>query len=217
MNVTINYLGHSSFRIKSIATVITDPYDISTGLHFSKQEADICTISHKHKDHSNREGIKNESCFFIDAPGEYEIKDVMIRGYRSYHDQVNGEENGFSNIYLYETEGFKICHLGDLGTEKIDEKILKEIAECHLLFIPVGGTYTIGPAQAKEIIKRIEPNYVVPMHYKVAGMSETFNSLKTVDDFLKEMGAEIEPVDKLILSETALPDETEIVVLNRKK
>lgn len=217
MSVLINYLGHSSFRIKADGTLITDPYDISTGFHFSKQIADIVTISHGHSDHANKEGIKNENCFFIEGPGEYEIKDIMVHGFSSYHDESKGAENGKNNIYVIEAEGIRMCHLGDLGTIEINERAMKEISGCNVLFIPVGGVYTIDAKKAKEVIKVIEPNFVVPMHYKVMESSETFGQLASVDDFLKEMGVELEPVEKLIVSENNLPDETEIVLLSRKK
>jgi len=53
-----------------------------------------------------------------------------------------------------------------------------------LLFIPVGGFYTIGPRQARKMMESIKPKATVPMHYKLPGMSATFNALSTVEDFI---------------------------------
>jgi L-ascorbate metabolism protein UlaG (beta-lactamase superfamily) len=218
MSITVSYLGHSSFRIKGKnVSVVMDPFGISAGLHFPKQKADIVTISHDHKDHNNKEGISNEDCYFVQGPGEYEIKEVMVYGYRSYHDKKEGEERGKNVIYLVEMEGLTFCHLGDLGTTKVDPKFMKEIEGCNVLFIPVGGKYTIDSGEAKEMIAKIEPNYVVPMHYKTLGLSEAFNDLAELGVFLNEMGVEVEAQPKLVVSEMNLPEETEVVVLERKK
>ena len=48
------------------------------------------------------------------------------------------------------------------------------------------------------------------MHYKTAGLK--FN-LDAVDNFLKALGKEPEPVSKLSVSREKLPEELEVVVL----
>ncbi|NMB57403.1 MBL fold metallo-hydrolase [Candidatus Beckwithbacteria bacterium] len=212
----ITYLGHSSFRIKTAnATIITDPYDKAIGFRFPYGPADICTISHNHFDHNNKNGIKNSDCFFIEGPGEYEIKDVMIKGISSFHDLQNGQERGENTIYLIQADDINLCHLGDLGT-LLDEKQLKEIHDIDVLMIPVGGIATIGPDDAKKIIKKIDPTIVLPMHYKTEGISETFTKFFTVSDFFKEMELEEKWDEKLNLNASSLPEELEIIALQRK-
>lgn len=217
MSISINYLGHSCFKIKSKdAVVITDPFDASIGFSMGKVEADIVTITHSHHDHNFKEAIVGEKVFFVEGTGEYEVKEVMIHGFDSYHDKSEGKERGVNTIYWMEMEGITLCHLGDLGTSKIDDKVFKEIEGCNVLFIPVGGVFTIGPTEAKELIKKIEPNYVVPMHYKVPKMSDNFDQMATVEEFLNEMGVEIKAMPKLVVSDLSLPEETEVVVLERR-
>jgi L-ascorbate metabolism protein UlaG (beta-lactamase superfamily) len=211
MNIT--YLGHSSFRIKaSIATIITDPFDDSLGLHFPKKEADIVTVSHHHFDHENIKGLKNPDAFVIDAPGEYEIKEVMVKGISTFHDDKNGEERGLNTAYTMEVEGVHICHLGDLGHE-LSEKQLKEFEETDILMIPVGGVYTIDPKIAVSVIKAIDPSIVIPMHYKVPGLNDSFAQLATLEDFLSEFELAPTKTDKLVISSSTLPEEMELVVL----
>lgn len=215
MNIT--YLGHSSFRIKSGSTIIvTDPYSFSTGLHFPKQEAAIVTISHKHEDHSYKEGIKNEDCFFVEGPGEYEIKDIMITGIKTFHDNSNGSENGENVIYIFESEGIKVCHLGDLG-HVLDVSKIKELENIDVLFVPVGGVFTIDAAKAREVVKKIDPSFVIPMHYKVEGMSEVFKDLASVDEFVNEITIEPKRMEKLNVTDLSIPEEMELVILERKK
>jgi L-ascorbate metabolism protein UlaG (beta-lactamase superfamily) len=54
-----------------------------------------------------------------------------------------------------------------------------------VLFIPVGGFYTIGPEQARKVMESIKPKVTVPMHYRLPGMSAIFNTLSTVEDFIR--------------------------------
>jgi len=214
----ITYLGHSSFKIRTkTATVVTDPYLAeAVGLKFPKTEADIITVSHQHRDHNAISNFGPEP-FVIALPGEYEVKGVSVFGYASFHDTKNGAERGPSNIYVIESEGLRICHLGDLGTLP-DATILEEISAVDVLMIPVGGEVTLGPKEAGEVINKIEPLIVLPMHYKEEGLNEEkFGNFATLKDFLVEMGTEqAEKLDKLSLTKDKLPPEMKVVLLERK-
>lgn len=215
----ITYLGHSSFKIKGKSSVVvTDPFSSEmVGFKFPKTEADIVTLSHQHQDHNNVNMIGG-SPFVISAPGEYEVKGVSIFGYPSFHDSKSGAERGGNIIYVIEADELRICHLGDLGSA-ILPKTLEEISEVDVLMIPVGGIVTIGPKEAVDLISQIEPNIVLPMHYRATGINEkVFGDLATLDVFLKEMGAESsERLDKLSLTKDKLPEEMKVVVLERRQ
>lgn len=214
----ITYLGHSSFKIKTkTAVVVTDPFPTEMlGFKFPKTEADVVTISHQHKDH-NYLGLIEGDPFIISEPGEYEVKGVSVFGYSSFHDQHSGKERGENNIYVIEAEGLRICHLGDLGSA-IPPKTLEEIGDIDVLMIPVGGEVTIDAKEAVDLISQIDPHIVLPMHYRAEGIDEkTFGGLATLEAFLKEMGAEnAEKLDKISLSKDKLPEETKVVLLERK-
>ncbi|RJR25488.1 lactamase [Candidatus Microgenomates bacterium] len=214
----ITYLGHSSFRIKTkTATIITDPYSSEmVGLRYPKVEGDIVTVSHQHEDHNKVSNVSGEP-FIISLPGEYEVKGVSIFGFASFHDGEEGVKRGTNNIFLIEAEGLRVCHLGDLGALPSSE-VLEEIIGVDVLMIPVGGVSTIGPTEADEVISKLEPLIVLPMHYKEQGINEkVFGDLASVDKFLSEMGAEqAEKLDKLSVTKDKLPEETRVVVLQRK-
>ncbi|MBU2577711.1 MBL fold metallo-hydrolase [Patescibacteria group bacterium] len=214
----ITFLGHSSFRIKTkTATIVTDPYSSEmVGYKFPKTEADIVTVSHQHEDHNKVANISGEP-FIVSLPGEYEVKGVSIFGFPSYHDEEKGGERGTNNIFMIEAEGLKVCHLGDLGALPSSE-VLEEIIGIDVLMIPVGGVSTIGPSEADEVVTKLEPLIVLPMHYKDKGINEkVFQEFAAIDKFLSEMGAEqAEKLDKLSVTKDKLPDETKIIVLERK-
>lgn len=214
----ITFLGHSSFRIKTkTATIVTDPYSSEmVGYKFPKTEADIVTVSHQHEDHNKVANISGEP-FIVSLPGEYEVKGVSIFGFPSYHDEEKGGERGTNNIFMIEAEGLKVCHLGDLGALPSSE-VLEEIIGIDVLMIPVGGVSTVGPSEADEVVTKLEPLIVLPMHYKDKGINEkVFQEFAAIDKFLSEMGAEqAEKLDKLSVTKDKLPDETKIIVLERK-
>ncbi len=210
----IQYLGHASFKIiTGSATVVTDPFDPEkVGLPYPKVQADLVLSSHDHFDHNYLEAVTEEP-FVISAPGEYEVKGVKVRGFQTFHDSKEGAERGKNTIYLLEAEDLSLCHLGDLG-HLLDEKIVEEFEDLDVLFVPVGGNVTIGPAEAAKVVAQLEPKYILPMHYLMEGISEKFKDLQPLGKFLEEMGAEqTEPKDELSLNAKSLPEASEVVVL----
>lgn len=207
----IKWLGHSCFRIKTKNTVIiTDPYSPDYGYTLGKQTADIVTVSHQHADHNYTEGVGGEARV-IKGPGEYEIKDAIIIGVSSYHDDQKGELRGKNTVYVIEVDGVSLCHLGDVGHIPTDEQ-LDELGKVDILFLPVGGKYTVNAQMASQIVRKIEPKIVIPMHYKTEACS--LDDIDGVDRFLKEMGAEgIEPKPKLSVTKNNLPLNMEIQLL----
>jgi L-ascorbate metabolism protein UlaG (beta-lactamase superfamily) len=214
----ITYLGHSSFRLKGkTAVVVTDPFNPKeVGLKYPKQPADIVTVSHDHFDHNYLDSVKDYRKV-VSGPGEYEIQDVSIIGIDAYHDDVGGEERGKNTVYIFEMDGIRLCHLGDLG-HKLSEKILEDVGNIDVLMVPVGGVYTIDEKIAGELVRSIEPKITIPMHYQVTGLNqEKFSKLKGVEEFLAETGIEAERLDKLSIKESDLGDEKKVVVLTIKQ
>lgn len=212
----ITWLGHSSFRIKGkTSTVVTDPYDSSVGFKFPKVEANIVTISHGHADHSNRGGVGGAPRV-IDGPGEYEIGGVSIFGIATYHDDKQGSERGPNTVYVITIESVNVCHLGDLG-HKLSEEQVGEIGSVDVLLTPVGGVYSLTPALAAEVVSELEPKIVIPMHYQVPGLnSATFGALERVDEFIKEVGVEPIKDSKFVITKDKIPEEMQVVVLERR-
>lgn len=212
----ITYLGHSSFKLSTkYVKIITDPFDPQmVGFPFPKQEADIVTVSHNHSDHNAVEMIEG-SPLVLRIPGEYEKKGVRITGFEWYHDKKKGLERGPNILFRIELEGISMLHCGDLG-QKFSEDLIEEIGSLDVLFIPVGGVYTIGPDEAEAIISELEPKIVIPMHYRTEKHNENiFKELFSIDEFLKKRGVSgVEPVHKISLKpEDFFEDDKKIVVM----
>ena len=207
----ITYIGHSSFKIRTkSATVITDPFDpASTGIKFPPQEADIVTISHDHADHNYLEKISGYKKV-VAGPGEYEIMGISIIGISTFHDDKEGSERGKNTIYVYEAEGLRIVHLGDLG-HALSESQIEALGEVDILMIPVGGVYTIGPKEASDLVSAVEPYFVIPMHF--GG-----DKLQPLEAFLKEVGQEGEKMSKFSIKKMDIEENqnTKVVVFENK-
>ena len=218
----IQWFGQSFFKIttknslgQELALAI-DPFNKNYGLKVpNKFGADIALITHDHEDHNNLEIIKGTEItpepFVISGPGEYEVKGVMIYGVPSFHDDENGAKLGDNTIYIIEAENMWLAHLGDLGQKKLSEKQLEHLEGVDVLFVPIGGTYTIDAKTAGQIISEIEPKIIIPMHYKIPDLNI---ALDGVEKFIKEIGLKPEETDKLRLIKKDLPtEETKLVIL----
>ncbi len=204
--------GHEQVRL------VIDPYDSSIGLRMPSLEADIVLSTHDHADHNNIKGVKGPAspqggdAFVITGPGEYEIKGVSIQGISSFHDDVEGKERGKNTIYVIEAEGIRVCHVGDLGQSELTSEQVERMGNVDILFVPVGGVYTVGAKAAAQIVNQIEPRIVIPMHYFLPNLRF---KLEKVDAFLKEMGVKnAEPQAKLTLKvRDFISEETKVILL----
>ena len=213
MNIT--WYGQSCFKIQSKDVVlITDPFDKRIGLRPPYGAASIVTISHDHYDHNNFGVIKGDP-FIVDGAGEYGIKKVVIKGISSYHDNKEGKERGLNIIYTIEMEGIKICHLGDLGQNVLTNRQLEKIGQVDILFVPIGGVFTIDWKAADTIIGQIEPRIIIPMHYKIAGVTGSLLKLDSADKFCKEHVSTKDKINKFSIKKKDLPqDEAKVVLMS---
>lgn len=208
----VKWLGHASFLLTSQTglKIITDPYSVGSGLNYRPiaETADIVTVSHDHFDHNNVSAVKGKPEVVKETK---EIKGIKFKGIPSYHDTSKGRERGSNTILCFTLDGVKICHLGDLGHSLTPEQIA-EVGEVDLLFVPVGGFFTIDAKTATKICEDLKPKVVIPMHFKT---EKCGFPISPVDEFTKGKGN----VKKLGTSEVevraeTLPAKQEIWVLN---
>ena len=205
----ITWLGHGCFRLRGrSAAVVTDPYPPSIGLKLSRLDADLVTVSHEHENHNYTQVVRD--AYEIRGAGEYEVAGVSVIGVPTYHDAEKGAKHGRNTVYLIEIDDVRVCHLGDLG-HALEDAEAEAIASPDVLLIPVGGHTAINAAQAAEVVRQLEPRFVVPMHYAIPGLKLQLDSL---DRFLKEMAvAASEPQVKLSVQASSGEYETKVVVL----
>lgn len=218
--MTINWFGQSCFRIEvpirstriedprttgsigtKVVSILIDRFSEEIGLKPPKIKDDIVLVSHDHDDHNNVGELSPEA-FLINTPGEYEKRGIAVRGISSYHDKTEGKERGLNTIYVIKAEDMTICHLGDLGQEKLDEKQVEEIGNIDILLVPIGGNYTINYKEAIGVIGQIEPKIIIPMHYKIKDLKV---EIEGPEKFVKELGLVPEKVNKYKIAKKLLP------------
>ena len=211
----ITWHGLSLFQIttspeKNVQIKITiDPFDKTTGLRVPKMDSDILLITNQHNDYNNAKAVAGNP-FIIENPGEYEVKNIFIQGISTPNN--NSKEKGRATIYTIESEGLRICHLGNLDQRELTEEQLERIGDIDILMISVGGI--ISGQESKKIISQLEPKIIIPMRYAIPKLKTKLNPLS---DFLKAMGIKsIEPIKKLsIKKKDLLSDEAKIIVLEQ--
>lgn len=208
----VTWLGHGCFRLRGRgAAVVTDPYPPAIGLRLPRLDADLVTVSHEHENHNYTQVVRD--AYEIRGPGEYEVAGISVIGVPTFHDSEKGARKGRNTVYLIEIDDVRVCHLGDLG-HRLDDSEAETISSPDVLLVPVGGRNAMNAAQAAEVVRQLEPRYVVPMHYAISGLKK---ELDPIDRFLKEMGVTAsEPQPKLSVQKSAGEYETKVVVLEPK-
>jgi hypothetical protein len=151
-----------------------------------------------------------EEAFCLDGPGEYEVKDVLITGIRTFRDEHKGQERGRNVAFTVELDGVHVVHLGDIGHLLTEDK-LTDIGPVDVACIPIGGA--LQPNKAAELVAQLDAKVVVPM--PVCDDAEAGEALAK---FLHEMGVSAAPApqSKLALMPSSVPAELTMVLLEQR-
>jgi len=163
-------------------SIVIDPIDKT----YPKKDTNVLLLSHA------LEYNKKEKPFVISAAGEYEVKDIFFQA-------IPTKEQGL--IFIIKFDNVKICHLGNIQANDLEEAVLKELGRIDVLFIGA------GEEDKTKIIKQLEPSIIIPMDYD------------NVELFLKRLAEKhIDPVDyyKIQKRNFDAMEEAEIIVLNKK-
>lgn len=215
----ITWYGQACFKVVSGDTaIVISPFQKGIGLNPPRGKMDVVLLSN---DGSDGDATVPEGSIVISGEGEYEVKGVLINSFSFFHAHEGASAMRRSTVYTIVVEGVTLCHL-DNATPKQVDAILEKIGEVDVLMVPVGGAHRVGKEEihmldaeaAASLVGEIEPRIVIPMYYKVPGLTVSLNN---ADAFLKAMGAlhGDGPVDKLTLKKKDLPqEETKVTVLS---
>lgn len=203
----ITYLGGAFVKIQFGDTVLAfNPISKDSSLKSSKFGADVVLSSINHLDMNGVEQVTfgEKKPFVISGPGEYEVKEVFIKGLPSQSNYDN--EKRINTIYAVALEGMNICFLGAINTPEMPKNTDEAIDEVDILFVPIGGNGVLEPSQAYKLAVSIEPKIIIPILYKEE---------KELKAFLKEAGDNPKPEAKLTLKKKDLEGkEAEVIVLS---
>jgi len=174
----ITWYGHSCFKLDSTdGSVVFDPFAPGKvpGLTLPEITADEVICSHGHADHNYAAGIT-----LTGNNPEFTFAQI-----KTYHDLNKGVQRGENLVSAVDTEGMRVVHLGDLGHFLSPEQV-KELGTVDVLFIPVGGYYTIDAQAAALVVSVLKPRVTIPMHYRGDGFG--YDEISTVKAFTDLVG-----------------------------
>lgn len=172
--IKLKWLGHSCFRAETEGgAVILDPFAPGSvpGCADIHETADAVLSSHEHHDHNYREGVR-----LTGKPSPFTVTVL-----ESFHDDCSGEKRGPNLIHILEAGGIRFAHFGDIGCMPAP-KLLEKLQGLDAALLPVGGFFTVGPKEAKDIADAVKPRIIIPMHYRSDRFG--FDVIGPVDDFL---------------------------------
>lgn len=202
----ITYLGKQFFKVTQGDLVVAfNPVSKSSKTGISaKFGADIALVTTNHADFNGVDQLTHGERFpfVINGPGDYEIKDIFVKGVIS--SALISDKEYINTIYSIIVDGMNLVFLGSLNDIEISKEAREGIGMPDILFVPVGEG-TLDAKSASKIALSLEAKMVIPMDYDAS-------SLKS---FLKEMSEEgVKPIDKLTIKRKDLEGkEAEVVVL----
>jgi L-ascorbate metabolism protein UlaG (beta-lactamase superfamily) len=205
----ITYLGKQFFKIgQGSLTVAFNPIskDSKYSEKVSRFGSDIALSTINHPDYNGFDMVSHGETvpFEISGPGDYEIKDIFIKGIMT-NTEIDGKKY-INTIYSLSIENISLCFLGAISDEKLNASVRGQIESPDILFVPIGNNELLGPAEAYKLAVTLEPKIIIPMDYDE----------KTLKAFLKEAGQEkLASIDKFAIKAKELAGrEGEIVVLS---
>jgi L-ascorbate metabolism protein UlaG (beta-lactamase superfamily) len=177
VGLTIQWLGHASFRICHGDTVIyIDPWKLKDSLH----DATLVLVSHSHHDHYSPEDMakvsgpdtkliaaadviaKENAGEAITSGLTVELDGVRLAGVAAYNPnkQFHPKTNNWVG-FVIELGSKRLYYAGD--TDLTEE--MKALKGIDVALLPVGGTYTMDAAEAAEAAKYMKPGVAIPYHW----------------------------------------------------
>ena len=203
----ITYQGGAFVKVQfGDITLAVNPISKDSKLKSSRFGADIALVSVNHVDFCGVDQVSfgEKKAFAVTGPGEYEIKDVFIKGFKS--ESKYGKEERLNTIYTVHLENMNLCFLGAHSNKDLPSEVAEAIDDIDILFVPVGDEGVLSPADANKLAVKLEPKLIIPLY---------FGNTAALKAFLKEAGEESsKPQDKLTLKKKDLEGkEADVVVL----
>lgn len=209
MPMIITYLGKQFFKISQGELVLAfNPIskDSKSGVSPSRFGAAIALSTTNHPDYNGFDLVSHGDTvpLVINGPGDYEVKDIFIKGI--LNNTKIGDKKYINTIYSLSIEGISLCFLGAVSEGKLSSEVIGQIESPDILFVPVGNSELLSPAEAYKLAVSLEPKIIIPMEYDD----------KSLKLFLKEGGQDkVAPIEKLtIKAKELVGKEGEIVVLS---
>lgn len=202
----VTHLNHASIRLERDRVLYVDPFRIDSAPH----DADIIFCTHDHSDHLSPKDIeklmKPESILVVplkkagkfnkfvkkgrlrgvigvEPMNEYEAYGIKFRTVPAYNLEKKFHKKKKNWVgYILDVDGAGYYFAGD--TDYIPE--MDEI-KADVVFLPVGGTYTMNAQEAAQAANSIRPKIAIPIHF-----GSIVGSQKDAEVFIENLSVGIE-------------------------
>jgi len=209
-DVTLEFFGHNFFQITSSrgTRILTDP--VAPGFYPTPNVApDAITVGREHPNHNYVEIAKNKPIILrglANYGAEWNkvsttVKDILVYTVPIFQQQWGNALKGAA--FVFDLGTICVAHLGDLS-HKLTEEQIKAFGKVDIAMLPIGGTFTMPPDTAREVLQQLKPKIAIPMHYR--------ESTHLLDMFVKGYPHRYLNNYRSTFSKAALPPPTQIVV-----
>lgn len=189
----VEWHGQSAFTLTADGTkVFIDPFGDMSGLirehpgmkfdypPIQAKDVDLLLVTHEHVDHNGTDGVAGDPTVLRSTAGTLESPVGEVIAIASEHDDAAGTQRGPNTIFVFDLDGIRVAHFGDFGQSELRAEQAAALEGAELLFLPIGGGPTIAAERAAAIVERLQPRWVVPMHYR----TPRINFLETEEEFV---------------------------------
>jgi L-ascorbate metabolism protein UlaG (beta-lactamase superfamily) len=226
-------------------TVVIDPFPPNIGYDDPQLAADLVLITHEHPDHNHAQIVRGQPTVVhgldeqgkvravhhvldrlpnalgptwqsVDAAGERSGHEIVVQTIPAWHDDEEGGARGGNALFVVDVDGVRIVHCGDLGQAKLTDEQLAALGRVDVLFVPVGGIYTVDGPQAAEIIDQVNPRFAIPIHFKTPALSFQLHGIEPFIEAVRNRFELTEPERNTLAVSALSPgtiDKTRVVVL----
>jgi len=201
----VRWFGQSAYLLRTDeVSVFIDPFGSVEALKSRVRweypaiegvSADLLLITHEHLDHNAAEVVGGSPRVIRSTAGRFESPVGEVVAVASEHDEQAGTARGPNSIFVFGLDGKRVCHFGDFGQARLREEQAAAIGDVDLLFVPVGGGPVLEADRARAVVDRLQPRWVVPMHFRTPAI-----------DFLEPADAFLERFDERQVRRLDLPE-----------
>ncbi len=157
--IFITHSHYDHFSIEDIEKIISDQTIIIA-------TSDVCKTCEKY--------FKNK-IVEIKPNNQYKVDEIEFSTFPSYNlnKPFHPKSNNWVGYNLYiENQNVVVVGDSDITEELLSQKV-------DILFVPIGGTYTMNPQEASALTNKLSPKTVIPVHYgSIVGTKEDEEKFK---------------------------------------
>ncbi|MBV9390337.1 MAG: MBL fold metallo-hydrolase [Verrucomicrobia bacterium] len=214
-NVTIQYLGHASFRVSSSIglSVLLDPFDPSLftySVKVASVPADIIFVTHEDQTSNYTDLASGSPQIFRSsmAAGINRASGILAKGIRTSSENLSASSR-LNVAFAWAMDGIRFCDLGAIE-DAISPSEALNIGTVDVLFLPVGGPPNFTQEKRRITVERLKPRIVIPMMYATSHSGKV--PLGSLGEWLSRQPHVVRVGSTFTLNQATLPLVTTVYV-----